>query len=71
MKKAKSIIILVVILLAIIVILQNTQSVETKILFVTVTMPRALLLIVTFMAGTMAGIFFMNYWLARSSKTKE
>ena len=71
MKNVKSIIILVVILLAIIVILQNTQSVETKILFVTVTMPRALLLIVTFLAGTTAGIFFMNHWLARSSKTKE
>jgi uncharacterized integral membrane protein len=71
MKKAKSIIILIVILLAIIVILQNTQSVETKILFVTVTMPRALLLIVTFMAGITAGIFFMNYWLARSPKSQE
>ena len=31
--------------------LQNTQAVETKILFASVSMPRALLLIITFLAG--------------------
>ena len=48
MKKFKTITIAVVIVLVLIVILQNTQSVETKILFVKVIMPRAFLLMLTF-----------------------
>ena len=47
MGKIRNIIIVLLVVLAIIVIFQNTQAVETKLLFVTVTMPRALLLMVT------------------------
>jgi uncharacterized integral membrane protein len=56
MKKFKTITIAAVIVLVLIVILQNTQSVETKFLFVRVSMPRAFLLMLTFMFGFIAGL---------------
>ncbi len=42
-------------LLAIIVVLQNTQAVETRVLFTTITMPRALLLALALLLGFAAG----------------
>lgn len=42
--------------LAIIWILQNTGSVQTKFLFVTVTMPQAALLAITLLAGCGGGL---------------
>ena len=56
MKKFKIITIAVVLVLVLIVILQNTQSVETKLLFVRITMPRAFLLMLTFLFGFIAGL---------------
>ena len=56
MKKFKTITIAVVLVLVLIVILQNTQSVETKFLFVKITMPRAFLLMLTFLFGFVAGL---------------
>ena len=56
MKKFKTITIVVVLVLVLIVILQNTQSVETKFLFVKITMPRAFLLMLTFLFGFVAGL---------------
>ncbi len=46
----------VVAVLAIIVIFQNTEVVETRLLFITVGMPRALLLIVTLLLGVLLGL---------------
>lgn len=46
----------VIAILAIIVVAQNTQAVETKLLLVTVTMPRAILLLVTMLIGFVLGI---------------
>lgn len=43
-------------ILAIIVVAQNTQAVETKLLFVTVTMPRAILLLITLGVGFVLGL---------------
>jgi uncharacterized integral membrane protein len=43
-------------LLTLIVVLQNTQAVETKILFLTITMPRAALLFGTFLIGFGLGV---------------
>lgn len=43
------------ILLAI-VILQNTEDVDTRILFVTITMPRALLIFISALIGAAVGI---------------
>ncbi len=46
----------VVAILVIIVIFQNTEVVETRLLFIKVGMPRALLLIVTLLLGVLLGL---------------
>lgn len=56
MTKLKIIVITVVALLVLIVVLQNTESVDTKILFLTLTMPRAALLFGTFLVGFGLGV---------------
>ena len=55
MTQAKFILILVIALLTIIIVLQNSQPVETKILFFTLTMPRSLLLFLAALAGFIMG----------------
>ncbi len=47
---------LAMIVIVLIVVFQNTELVETKLLFVTVTMPRAALLAITMLIGIAAGI---------------
>lgn len=44
--------------LAIIIVAQNMESVETKFLFVSVTMPRAVLLALTLVIGVIVGMVF-------------
>lgn len=56
MKRWKLVAAVVAGLLAIILVLQNTQEVETRLLFVTVTMPRAVLLLVTLLIGFILGL---------------
>jgi uncharacterized integral membrane protein len=70
MKKAKLIAIIIISILAFIIFLQNTESVETKILFMNVAMPRAILLILTFLAGFVAGIITTSLLLRKSEKKK-
>jgi uncharacterized integral membrane protein len=70
MKKAKLIAIIVISILAFIVFLQNTESVETKILFMNVAMPRAILLILTFIVGFVAGTITTSLLLRKSGKKK-
>jgi uncharacterized integral membrane protein len=57
-KNAKQIVALVAGILAIIVIVQNTATVETHILWITISMPRAVLLALTFALGVLSGILF-------------
>lgn len=57
MRRIKSIGIVVLLILTGIIILQNTESVETKLLFITITMPRALLLLTTAAFGFIIGLF--------------
>jgi putative membrane protein len=71
MKKAKVITIVVIVLLALIVFLQNTQAVETRFLFLTVTMPRVLLLFVTFVLGFAGGVITASYVLRKPAKSEE
>jgi uncharacterized integral membrane protein len=71
MKKAKIITIVVILLLVLIVFLQNTQAVETKFLFMNVTMPRVLLLFVTFVLGFVGGLITASYVLRKPAKSKE
>ena len=56
MKNPKLVGILVIAVLILIVILQNMESVSTKILFVTITMPRAALLFIALAIGFIAGL---------------
>ena len=68
MKKVKVVAIIVILLLALIVFLQNTQAVETKLLFLTITMPRVLLLMLTFIMGFIGGLITASYILRKPSK---
>ena len=70
MKKAKIVGIIVISILVLIVFLQNTEAVETKLLFATVSMSRALLLILTFIAGFATGLITMSY-IQRKPKTTK
>lgn len=56
MGKIKLIVALGVAALAIILVLQNTGSVQTRLLFVSVAMPQAALLAITMLVGAGAGV---------------
>jgi uncharacterized integral membrane protein len=56
MTKSKVVVLAVVGLLVLIVVLQNTEVVETKILFISVEMPRAVLLFGTLLIGFALGV---------------
>lgn len=56
MHKIKIIGAMIALLLIIVIIFQNMGDVETKILFVDVTMPKAVLLVITFLIGEAAGL---------------
>lgn len=56
MQKAKLISAAILGVLVLIVVLQNTEAVETQLLFTTVTMPRAALLFGTLLVGFALGV---------------
>jgi uncharacterized membrane protein YciS (DUF1049 family) len=68
MKKVKMIIVLVISLIAVTVFFQNTEIVETRLLFAKIAMPRFLLLISTFIMGFIVGLITMSYFQRRSRK---
>lgn len=70
-KKSGLITILVLTLIVTIIVLQNTHSVETHILFVTITMPRALLLLLTLAFGFIAGIIVSIAVVRRQKKKSQ
>ncbi len=57
-------------LLVVIVVLQNTEIVETQILFTTISMPRAALLFGTLVIGFMLGILTAGRLAARAKKAE-
>jgi len=71
MKKVKIVIIITILLIALVVSLQNTEAVETKFLLATVTMPRVLLLLLTFTLGLVAGLITASIILRKPAKSKE
>jgi uncharacterized integral membrane protein len=71
MKKAKIITIVGILLLTLIVLFQNTQAVETRFLFMTLRMPRVLLLFVTFILGFVGGVITASYVLRKPAKSRE
>lgn len=54
-------------ILVLIIVLQNTEAVETKILFATLTVPRAVLLFGTMIVGYVLGIFTTARWIGRKT----
>lgn len=67
--RLKLIVAAVLAVLLVIVIIQNTGEVETKLLFVTITMPRAVLLMVTLVLGFSIGLLAAGRW-SRTPKPK-
>lgn len=58
----------VIAILMIVLIAQNTALVDTRLLFVTVTMPIAALLLVTLLAGVVLGMVVASRFLPPSSR---
>ncbi|MDD2599279.1 MAG: LapA family protein [Kiritimatiellae bacterium] len=69
MPKVKLIILLVLVLVAIVLVLQNTQMVETKLLFVTVIMPLAALLGLTTLIGFAGGVLVALVFAVKRKRT--
>jgi len=69
MKNIKIILITVAVSLSVVVALQNTQQVETKFLFTSITMPRVLLLLATLALGFIIG--FITAGLLRRKPGKS
>lgn len=55
--------------LVVILVLQNTESVETRFLFISVTMPRAALLALTMLIGVATGVLISLAVSARRAKS--
>jgi uncharacterized integral membrane protein len=69
MNKFVIVVMAVIGLLALIVVLQNTEAVNTKILFLTVTMPGAALLFGTLLIGFVLGVGAAA-WLVRKPRER-
>lgn len=71
MQKLKIAAIALLALFVLIVVLQNTESVETKILFFSITMPRAALLFGALVVGFIVGVFTVGKILTRGQKKAD
>ena len=68
--KIKLIALIVVVVLAVIIFLQNTETIETRILLLTFQMSRALLLMLTFLLGLLTGVLVTTNFLRRKKDAK-
>ena len=66
--KVKIVGIAVIVLIVLIVVLQNTQTVETKLLFLTVTMPNAALLFGTLIVGFAIGVLTAGHIVSSAKR---
>jgi len=57
-----------IVLIVVVVVLQNTQIVETKLLFFTVTMPNAALLFGTLIIGFAIGVITAGHIVSRAKR---
>ncbi len=62
---------MIALLLVIIIVFQNMEDVDTKILFIDVTMPNAVLLGITFLIGTSVGLLTAFICSGKSKAVKE
>ena len=68
MNKSKVVAIAGIALIVVIVVLQNTQAVETKLLFLTVTLPNAALLIGTLIVGFAIGVLTAGHIVSTAKR---
>ena len=68
MNKLKLVGIACIVLTIVVVVLQNTQTVETKLLFFTVTMPNAALLFGTLIIGFAIGVITAGHIVSRAKR---
>ena len=68
MNKLKIVAIAVIALFTVVVVLQNTQPVETKLLFVTMTLPNAALLFGTLIVGFAIGVLTAGHIVASAKR---
>lgn len=68
MNKLKLIAIGIIGLVAVIVVLQNTQAVETKLLFLTLTLPNAALLFATLIIGFAIGVLTAGHIVSSAKR---
>ena len=66
MRKVKLIAIVIIAILTIIILVQNTEPVQARVLFWTVPMSRALLMMLTFVLGFVIGILVPTYFLRKT-----
>jgi uncharacterized integral membrane protein len=68
--KVKLVVLIVVVVLAVIIFFQNTETVETRILLLRFQMSRALLLMLTFLLGLLAGVLLTTNVLRKKKDAK-
>src|SRR6476619_2008799 len=68
MNKLKVVVIAVIAVVAMIVVFQNTQAVETKLLFLTLTLPNAALLFATLIIGFAIGVLTAGHIVSNAKR---
>lgn len=68
LQKTKIVVVALLAVLIVVIVLQNTEVVETKILFTTISMPRAALLFGTLISGFVIGVLTGGRIMARMKK---
>jgi len=67
----KIVFIAILVMLVLVIVIQNRESVETRLLFFTLTMPRAALLFVTTAIGFAGGVLTTWLIVSRSAIARE
>jgi len=70
LKQSRIILAALIAVLLVILLVQNTHSVTTKLLFTTVTMPLAILLLATFLLGLAVGLLRASCLARKKRKEK-
>jgi uncharacterized integral membrane protein len=69
MRRFKIALVIIILLIALVVSLQNTEAVETKFLLATITLPRVILLLLTFTLGFVGGLITASFILRKPVKS--
>ncbi len=69
--KPKHVALIVLFVLTLIIVIQNLQSADLHILFLTISMPSIILLLITFLTGFLAGYLLAESIAFRKEKAKK